>query len=214
MQPGMLVMTTGKALLPLNQSATDIQPARSGADVLQFAGLLLGTTSQAGVRTILFACASENTPARRVIYEAAVALRVIRGCRVALILLSDIPPANGAQESTDSREGSLSRDWTVSENNGLTTFGWNHSLENGRAPVPASAFADLARTLQERFDFILIDAGTVGASPQPILLAPYCAATVLLVQPGITTVAEVHSSQALLSQAQARLLGFAFVESA
>jgi hypothetical protein len=220
---GEFIMTTGKALLPFQESTVDIRPERDGtdarsgveasADALQFAGLLLGAAASPGVRTILFASASENTPARQMIYETALALRLIRSSRVAVVLLSESQPASLAPDSMYLLESSLSRDWTAAGDASLAMFYWHHR-EGGRTPVPASAFAELAVTIQERFDFILVDAGPVGSSPQPILLAPHCTATVLLVKPGITTVAEVQSSQTLLLQAKARLLGFAFVETA
>jgi hypothetical protein len=211
-------MTTGKGLFTSHPAAADFPPAgteetgavQASADALQFAGLLLGAAAPAGVRSILFASASVNTPSQELIYETAQALRLIRGCRAAVVLLSP-PPTSLALGGMHAFESSLGRDWVGAGDANLAMFYWNH-LEDGRSPITASAFSELARTIQDRFDFILVDAGAVGSSAQPILLASHCTATVLLVKPGVTTVAEVRSSQRVLLQAQARLLGFAFVE--
>jgi hypothetical protein len=214
-------MTTGKALLPVPRSVADIRTERestgdgngleANADALQFAGLLLGAAPSPGVRTFLFASASANTPARQMIYETAVALKLIRSARVAVVLLSESQPETVTPDDAYLLENALSRDWAANGDASLAMFYWQRR-EGSRTPVPASAFALLTETIQERFDFILVDAGMVGASPEPILLAPLCTATVLLVKPGITTIAEVQSSQTLLLQARARLLGFTFVE--
>ena len=212
-------MTTGKALLPLRQSTAEFGPERgesedrggieANADALQFAGLLLGAAAPPG--TILFASASENTPSRQMIQETARALRLIRSCRVAVALLSESEPEQVAPDDQYLLEASLSRDWTAIGDASLAMFYW-HRRPEGRTPVPAAAFAELAASMQGRFDFILVDGGTVGTSAQPVLLAPLCTASVLLVKPGITTITEVQTSQTLLLQTHARLLGFAFVQ--
>jgi hypothetical protein len=213
-------MTTGKGLFTSQAAAADFAPVgteetgavQASADALQFAGLLLGAAAPAGgVRSILFASASDNTPSQQLIYETAQALRLIRGCCVAVVLLSPPSPTSSPLGGMHAFESSLGRDWVGTGDANLAMFSWNH-LDDGRSPITASAFSELVRTIQERFDFILVDAGAVGSSAQPILLASHCSATVLLVKPGVTTVAEVRSSQTVLSQAQARLLGFAFVE--
>jgi hypothetical protein len=212
-------MTTGKGLFTSHPTAVDFPPAateesgaiQASADALQFAGLLLGAAAPAGVRSILFASASGNTPSQELIYETAQALRLIRGCRAAVVLLSPPPPTSLALGGMHAFESSLGPDWVGMGDANLAMFYWNH-LEDGRSPITASAFSELARTIQDRFDFILVDGGAVGSSAQPILLASHCTATVLLVKPGVTTIAEVRSSQTVLLQAQARLLGFAFVE--
>ena len=214
-------MTTGKALLALRQSAGEHGPEReeredrggleANADALQFAGLLLGAAAPPGARTILFACASENTPSQQLIQETARALRLIRSSRVAVVLLSESEPEQVAPDDQYLLESSLSRDWSAVGDASLATFYW-HRRPEGRTPVPAAALAELAGSMQGRFDFILVDGGPVGTSAQPVLLAPLCTASVLLVQPGITTITEVQTSQTLLLQAQARLLGFVFVQ--
>jgi hypothetical protein len=195
------------------QSGPDIPPehSRAGVDALQFAGLLLGASASTSVRTILFASASANSLAPNMIYETALSLRLIRGSRVAMILLCESKRVDREPNSKSSLEPSLSRDWANEGDSNLASFHWDRP-NSGQSPVPASAFVDLMRSIEGNFDFILVDAGTIGASPQPILLAPLCNATVLLVKPGITTIAEVQSCKALLVQAQAHILGFAFVE--
>ncbi len=208
-------MTAGKALLTISNSGPDTatEHGKAGVDALQFAGLLLGATASTGVRTILFASASVNTPVPDMMYETALSLRLIRGSRVAMILLSDSKPVAREPNSVSALEPPLSRDWASEGDSSLAFFRWRRP-NSGRSPVPASAFLELIGGIEGDFDFILVDAGTIGASPQPILLAPFCTATVLLVKPGITTVAEVQSSKDLLMQARANILGFAFVETA
>ncbi len=216
-------MTTGKVFSSFQETPLENTP-KSGdrevntgvqprADALQFAGLLLGAPSPAGIHTILFASASADTPSRRMIHETALALRLIRNSRVAEILLCESQPPSVDLDHMYLLESPLSRDWTATGDASLAMFYWNQK-GNSHSSVPAAAFTELSATLQQRFDFILVDAGTVGSSALPILLAPLCSSTVLLVKPGITTMAEVQASQTLLSQAQARLLGFAFVEAA
>jgi len=190
-------------------AGTDRLPSNNSLDAesRQFASLLVQCVAeQHGPPIVMFVPVSPGMPVSALVRTIAVAVRDVQRYRVALICLS----GKSLRFPLDTFEHAQSagiQDWMLAETSQVTIV---YRTEHTDV-VSADEFAGLLSRIRGQFDFIMVEAGSSPSTPQTFVVVPYCSGIVILVRPGITTVREVEQTQSKLTQARAKLIGCAFV---